>query len=336
MPFFSIIIPAYNVEKYIHRTINSIINQKYQNFEIIIIDDCSNDNTLNIIIDYEKKYSNITVIKHSENQTQHIARMNGVNIAKGEYILFLDGDDYFIKDAFSILYKKINKNPGYDFYEFGYICKPSRYIIFPSFSGKDRFLAYFDKYKIPVHTMWNKVYESNILKKAFLSMKKVSIKECGEDLYESIVIAYFSKKTMNINKIIINYSVGTGVSTTYKDYDTTIKYLNSQKTRNKLIEIFLSNNNQIINLDNLYYRCLESAISYFNSQKNIEEKNKLYLLILDYFDKKTVLEYLSNIENSILKSKDYIIGHILLQPLRKLKLLLKYILYIIYNLLNSN
>jgi glycosyltransferase involved in cell wall biosynthesis len=336
MPFFSIVIPVYNVENYIKRAINSIINQKYQNFELIIVDDCSDDNTLKIITAYERKYKNIIVIKHLENRTQHIARMNGVDAAKGKYILFLDGDDYFTKNAFSILYKKIEKNPGYDFYEFGYIRKPSCYIEFPSFSGKDRFLTYFAKYKIPVHTMWNKVYENNILKKAFLHMEKVSINECGEDLYESIVIAYFSRKTMNINKIIINYTIGSGISTTYKDYNKTIMYLNALKIRNNLIEKFLKNNNQFINMDNLYYRSLESAILCINKQKNNDEKSKLYLMILDYFDGRTVLMYLNNIENSVLKSKDYIVGHILLQPLRKLKISLKYIIYVIRKLLNKD
>jgi len=327
-PFFSIIIPAYNIEKYIHCTINSIINQKYQDFELIIVDDCSSDNTLNIITSYEEKYKNITVIKHSENQTQHIARMNGVNIAKGKYILFLDGDDSFTEDAFLILYNIIQNNQCFDFYEFGYIMQPSHYKVFPSFIEKDRFSAYFSKDKYPVHTVWNKVYTSDLLKKAFSSMEKISIKQGVEDIYESIVIAYFLKKTMNINKIIINYTVGSGVSTTYKDYNTTITYLNSIKLMLNLLKTFLNNNNQLINMDNLYYRCMSDTInSYFNTQENIEEEKKLYLVLLDYFDRNIILEYLFNNKNVklILNSKDYKVGHLILYPLRKIKSLLKLI-----------
>jgi len=323
MPFFSIVIPAYNVENYINRTIDSIINQEFQDFELIIVEDCSSDNTLKIVTDYEKKYKNIIVIKHSENQTQHIARINGVNIAKGKYILFLDGDDSFTKDAFSILFKNIEKYPGYDFYEFGYIKQPSRDMVFPSFSEEDRFSAYFTRDKFPAHTMWNKVYANNVLKKAFSLMEKISIKQGVEDLYESIVIAYFSKKTMNINKIIVNYTIGSGVSTTYKDYNTTIMFLNSYKMMLSLVEKFLRNNNQIICMDNLYYRNMLSAIYYLNLQKNIKEKKKLYLMLLDYFDKNMVLEYFCDMENSILKSRDYIIGHTILKPLRKIKSLFR-------------
>jgi len=318
-PFFSIIIPAYNVEKYISNTIDSIINQNFQDFELIIIEDCSGDNTLNIISDYEKKYKNIKIIKHTENQTQHIARINGVNAAKGKYILFLDGDDAYRNNAFSMLNNIIQKNSGYDFYEFGYIRKPSNFVVYPSYYGKDRFSDFFSKNNIPVHTIWNKVYESNVLKKAFSCMEKIIIKQGVEDLYESIVISYFSKKTMNIKKIFINYTIGSGVSTTYKDYDTTVKYLTSIKMMFNLIDIFIKKENLNLNMNNIYYRYLYIVTYYFNTQKNKEDKKKLYLMLLDYFDKEIVMEYFSNIESNILQSKDYKIGHIILKPLRKIK-----------------
>jgi len=328
-PFFSIIIPAYNAEKYIHCAINSIISQKFQDYELIIVDDCSTDNTLNIITDYENKYENITVIKHCENQTEHIARMNGVNLARGRYIIFLDADDFFMEGAFSILYDAIQTNPDYDFYEFGYVRQPSHELVFPSFTGagKDRFSAYFAKDNVPAQTMWNKVYVSNLLKMAFSSMEKVIIKQGLPDIYQSIVIAYFTKRTININEIIINYTIGSGVSTVYKDFDTTVEYLNALKAVLNLVDNFLKNNNQLIDMDNIYYRFMSGTIIvYFNSQKNIEEKRKLYLMLLDYFDGKIVLEYIFNnneILVSIMNSKDYIIGHKILQSLRKIKSFLK-------------
>jgi len=334
IPFFSIIIPAYNLENYMHHTIDSIINQKYQDFELIIVDDCSIDNTLNIITGYEEKYNNITVIKHSENQTQHIARMNGVNIARGKYILFLDGDDSYTEDAFTTLSDIIINNPEYDFYEFGYIEKPSCKTVFPFYSGKDRFLAYFTKDDYPLQTMWNKVYESNKLKKSFSVMEKVIIKQGVEDIYESIVIAYFFKKTINIKEIIVNYTIGSGVSTTYKDYNKTLEYLTSIKKIISLIQNFLEKTNQNISLDNINYRFLSFTIYwYINPQRNIEEKKKLFLQLPDFFDPKIIMEYLFNHEESynelrknlnfITFSKDYRLGNKLLCPLRKIKQLLK-------------
>jgi glycosyltransferase involved in cell wall biosynthesis len=345
-PYFSIIIPAYNVENYIHHAIDSIINQKYQDFELIIVDDCSIDNTLNIITGYEEKYNNITVIKHSKNQTQHIARMNGVNIARGKYILFLDGDDSYTEDAFATLSDIIINNPEYDFYEFGYIEKPSCKTVFPFYSGKDRFLAYFTKDDYPVQTIWNKVYESNILKKAFFSMEKLIIKQGVEDIYESIVIAYFLKKTINIKEIIVNYTIGSGVSTTYKDYNKTLEYLTSIKKIISLIQNFLEKTNQNISLDNINYRFLSFTIYwYINPQRNIEEKKKLFLQLPDFFDPKIIMEYLFNHEesynelrkklNSVAFSKDYRLGNKLLCPLRKIKRKIIRIIIEIYKTING-
>jgi glycosyltransferase involved in cell wall biosynthesis len=325
LPYFSIIVPAYNVEKYIDRTISSVLNQSFHDFELIIIDDCSTDNTLGIITGYERKNKNITVIRHTENQTQHIARMDGVNISKGKYVLFLDGDDSFTKDAFFILFDIIQNNPGYDLYEFGYITQPSQKKIFPSFTGEERFVSYFTRDKYPVQTMWNKVYSSDILKKAFSIMEKICIRQGCEDLYESIVIAYFLKKTINVNEIIVNYTIGSGISTTYKDYNNTLEYLISKKLVISLIKNFLIRTNQNINLDNNIYIILSNTIKlYINTQRNIEDRRKLFLKLSDFFDIKIILEYLSNREesycqlNTISNSMYFRLRKIILHLLRKL------------------
>ena len=88
---FSIIMPAYNVEDSIEESINSVLNQTYSNFELIIIDDCSTDNTYNIV----KKYSNIKLFQTPVNSRQGAARNIGLDNCSGDYILFLDADDIF-------------------------------------------------------------------------------------------------------------------------------------------------------------------------------------------------------------------------------------------------
>jgi len=319
--FFSIIIPAYNAEKYIDRAVKSVLDQKFNDYELIIVNDGSIDKTADIIEEYAKNNKEIKIINHDKNESLHIVRMDGVNNSNGQYILFLDADDYFTNDALNILEKEIKKNPDYDFYEFGYIKQPSGKVVFPSFTGGDRFSVSFERDTYPAYTMWNKVYDSALIKKAFTSLDRIYINNV-EDIYESIVVSYFLKKTILISKKIINYTIGSGVSTIYKDYNKTIEYLNSLKIILEKINSFLINKNININMDNLYYRCLSHAYYYINLQKNTEEKKKLYLLLLDYFDKKTVLEFFFNRENLILQSKDYKIGHFLLQPLRKIRSIL--------------
>ena len=100
MPKFSIIIPVYNVEQYIKRTLDSVFNQTEKDFEVIIVDDGSTDNSISIAKEYDVK------IIHSKHVEVSEARNIGEKKAKGEYILFLDSDDYWDKD----LLKKINKS----------------------------------------------------------------------------------------------------------------------------------------------------------------------------------------------------------------------------------
>jgi len=91
-PFISIIIPVYNTEKYISECVNSILSQTYKNFEIIIVDDGSTDNSLDIVKEYQQNYDNITVL-HIENSGVSAARNIGIKHAKGEFLFFVDSDD---------------------------------------------------------------------------------------------------------------------------------------------------------------------------------------------------------------------------------------------------
>ena len=107
----SIIIPTYNREAYLRKTIDSVINQTigFDNIELIIVDDASTDNTQLIIKEYKKKYSNIKTKYLNENTGFPGKPRNvGMSLATSEYIMFLDSDDYFEKDACEVLYEKIS------------------------------------------------------------------------------------------------------------------------------------------------------------------------------------------------------------------------------------
>lgn len=106
----SIIIPVYNVEEYIERCILSVINQTYTNIEIIIINDCTPDKSMEIIakIVEEKEIKNINIIHHDENKGLSGARNTGIDNSTGNYILFLDSDDELPVDAVSNLAHNIS------------------------------------------------------------------------------------------------------------------------------------------------------------------------------------------------------------------------------------
>ena len=93
-PLFSIIIPVYKVEQYIRKSIDSVLSQSYQNWEMILVDDGSPDKCGDICDEYATKYNQIEVI-HKYNGGLSSARNAGLNIAQGDYILFLDSDDWW-------------------------------------------------------------------------------------------------------------------------------------------------------------------------------------------------------------------------------------------------
>ena len=95
---FSIIIPAFNVEEYVSRAIDSVLNQDFKNYELIIVNDASTDNTLEVVKKYEKEFNKFKLINHKENKESGGARNTGLNIAEGEYIIFLDADDYLYEN----------------------------------------------------------------------------------------------------------------------------------------------------------------------------------------------------------------------------------------------
>ncbi len=104
----SVIVPVYNVEKYLQKCVDSIINQTYQNLEIILVDDGSTDNSGKICDEYLKKDKRIKVI-HKRNGGLSDARNWAIDVAEGEYIEFVDSDDYIEQDMIEFLYNNIEQ-----------------------------------------------------------------------------------------------------------------------------------------------------------------------------------------------------------------------------------
>lgn len=107
----SIITPLYNSQEYIEETIQSILNQNYSNWELIVVDDCSRDESLAIVGEFANKDSRIKIIKLEENSGAAIARNTGIENAKGRYIAFLDSDDLWVPEK---LEKQIEFMKGKD------------------------------------------------------------------------------------------------------------------------------------------------------------------------------------------------------------------------------
>lgn len=104
----SVVVPIYNVEKYLNKCVDSLLNQDYSNLEIILVDDGSTDSSGKIVDEYKEKNKNIKVI-HKENGGLSSARNAGLKEAIGQYIIFIDSDDWIDTKMISTLFNLIKK-----------------------------------------------------------------------------------------------------------------------------------------------------------------------------------------------------------------------------------
>lgn len=214
----SIIVPVYNVEDYIQKCIESILNQSFTNYELLLIDDGSKDNSIKIVEEYLQKDLRIKLI-HQENMGLSEARNTGIKHSKGDYILFVDSDDYLEEDSLEKI-SKIIKSSDYDIIlNNGYRIESSnkrlirnndnRYYI----SGRQYMIENI-KRDTYFPAVWLNVYSSRLIKENQIYFKKGRLHEDVE--WFPYLLNYCSKiKTTNI--ILYNYNIRNNSITTQKD-----------------------------------------------------------------------------------------------------------------------
>lgn len=169
-PKISIIVPCYKVEKYLRRSMDSLINQTLDNIEIICINDGSPDNCINILIEYQKKYKekNIVIID-KKNEGVWKGRFDGINKSTGEYIAFVDSDDYITNDYAEKLYTAAKKKNS-DILVCGYyrVDVEDEHIYsteMTKFTNKHIDMQKNPEDILSINTaLWNKLYKSDVLK----------------------------------------------------------------------------------------------------------------------------------------------------------------------------
>ena len=171
-PAISVIIPVYNAQDGIKRCIDSLLNQSFKNFEIILLNDGSKDNSLNILKEYELKYSFVRVID-KQNEGVAVTRNKGILLAEGEYIMFMDNDDFVDSDYLETFYQAIHEKK-LDLVIGGYKrVNQDNQIIF----SQDIQQSEWSKYIITAP--WAKVYRTEFLKTNNLEFFDYGI---GEDI----------------------------------------------------------------------------------------------------------------------------------------------------------
>lgn len=128
----SIIIPIYNAAPYVEKCLRSVMAQTYRKLEVIIVDDCGTDNSMDIVkalIDaYNKQDIKFRILKHEKNKGPGAARNTGIKVATGEYVFFMDSDDLIIPICIELMMKLAKQYPKVDMVQGAYYCNPSEAI----------------------------------------------------------------------------------------------------------------------------------------------------------------------------------------------------------------
>ena len=206
----SVIVPVYNVEEFLHQAIDSIINQTMKDIEIICVEDCSDDNCKNILREYAKKDKRIVLIENEVNKGQGYSRNIALDIARGEYIMYLDPDDWYEPDAFEIAYNHITKynNDIVFFNKYIYSEKLNLRFVDDIFGEKldlikDNKNANISNTKIPLNGFcFTKIYRKYFL---IENNCKFTDTRCGEDFIFAVTTTYHAKSISFLNKPLCTY-----------------------------------------------------------------------------------------------------------------------------------
>lgn len=220
MPKFSIIIPVYNVEEYIKKCLDSVIDQSFKDFEVIVVNDGTKDNSMEIVKNYP-----VTII-NQENQGLSVARNTGAKKAKGKYILFLDSDDYLEKDTLKEINESLKNNPDLVRFQIREVYEDNskrdyKENPFDNKNGEEAF-SLIVKYHF-VENAW-----CYAIKRSYYEKEKFSFKEqtIHEDFGLIPLIIIKSQKVNSISYIGYNYRQRKNSIMSNKNYEKTKKKVN--------------------------------------------------------------------------------------------------------------
>ncbi len=236
-PYFSILIPAYNKEREIRRCLSSILNQTYENIEVILVDDGSSDGTKDVVESYTRRDTRFKYIKSEENQSLLASRMRGMDEATGKYILLVDADDYLDENACQVLFDELEKIPS-DILEFQFVREPSKEMgPWPAEMPKDIAAATIqNNYN---YNVWHRCYSNEIIKQL---RKKTTPFYCNmaEDGYFTVTLMVLARSYRRIPDVLYHYVVGSGMSTNdYQDVQQVTAAVTSMQNKTKQLVLFL-------------------------------------------------------------------------------------------------
>ena len=272
---YSFIVPVYNTEKYLKKCLDSLVNQTYKDFEIIVVNDGSTDKSSSIISKYQKKYKNIIVID-KENEGLSMARNRGVQKSSGKYIIFVDSDDYVSNKLLEEVDKKIDDS---DILRFQIATEDEGYTKineyheegFESMCGYDAF-KYLSSYHF-VEPAWCYVIRKNYYIENKFSFKKGVY---HEDFGLIPYVIYKARKVKSIDFIGYYYIQRNGSIMNNNDYKKTVKKAFDMLEQYKTMRLFAKNINRKNNLDDYFLSYISNSVIVKARELKKDEK-KVYI-----------------------------------------------------------
>lgn len=239
-PRVSVIVPNYNNAIYLHKCLNSLVQQTMRDIEIIVVDDGSSDNSLDIIKSFQQRDDRIRLIAFDHNKSQFMARKAGVAIATGDYVMFLDPDDSYVLNTCEKAWKAIAR--GYDIVSFNItsvnlVGIPEHEVKYGDgmankapageYSGDELLRLTFIEgiFKFSVCT---KIFERQLLQVAFSRLEDGYFMPL-EDAYELLPVLHLARNMLKIDENIYIHTRGVGTSTYRGSEDETLRRPNMGK-----------------------------------------------------------------------------------------------------------
>ena len=216
----SVIIPAYNAEKYIRECLDSVVNQTLKDIEIIVINDGSTDSTGKIIDEEYSTYQNVIRI-HQENRGLYATRKVGLSIAKGDYIGWVDADDYIAEDMFEKLYHAaVNHNSDLAMCDYEWVPYKSKMKEkwFRPYKGK-KDVSFVERNSQP----WNKIVKRSLLEKLHVGDY---FETCFDEIYIRVLIHAENPITIT-EKLYFYRMLDNSMSSSYKNPEHYIRFIDA-------------------------------------------------------------------------------------------------------------
>lgn len=204
MAEFSIIVPVYNVEKEIRKCLDSIKNQTYGDFEVLCVDDCSKDSSMDIVREYAQKDNRFKILTHEHNRGVSAARNTGLDNASGEYTMFVDSDDWLETNALEIIKDNFDKSKSEVIVFNIYNCYPDgkKEINDTTNFKKTQALLTENNLNTFIGVVWNRTYKTSLINDNHIRFPEGMIIEDSDFTFK---ISMHLKSVFIIEDVLYNY-----------------------------------------------------------------------------------------------------------------------------------